>query len=103
MRKLIDIPEDGRAFKAFAGRNLIAFTDAEGDFLYVTKVPCNRCGECCMKDAPFPDDEGRCTYLIQNGNEFECNAGNMVPYDCVQYDPSDEPYCCIEYTKKRLK
>jgi len=97
----IDIPDDERRLTVFRGRELKMFT--KGDYLYTKTVSCNYCGECCLSDAPFPDDEGKCRHLARHGDVWECSAGNQVPFDCVQYDPSDKEYCCIEHTKARIK
>lgn len=103
MKVTLDIPDDGRRFTAFYGRELIAFT--KEDILYRKTVNCNRCGECCMNEPSTVfgnDDEGKCNKLVKYGDVWECAAGNQVPFDCVQYDP-DELYCCIEHTEERLR
>lgn len=107
MKKMIDIPEDGRRFTAYAGRELIAFTDADGDFLYVKTESCNYCGECCM-DSPGTvygdDDEGKCNKLKRFGDTWECTAGAEAPWNCLD-DPNREEYpmCSIRYKKRPLK
>ena len=102
---MIDIPEDGRKFRAYAGRDLIAFT--EGDFLYVKTESCNYCGECCM-DNPNTvygdDDEGKCNKLVKFGDTWECSAATEVPWNCMN-DPdlSLYPTCSIKYRKRKLR
>ena len=104
MKLTIDIPEDGRQFQAFAGRELIAFT--KGGYLYLKTQSCNYCGECCHD---FPgtiygnDSEGRCNKLVQYGDTWEYSAGNSAPFNCLG-DPieGDYPNCSIKYKKIKV-
>ena len=103
MKKMIDIPEDGRKFRAYAGRELIAFT--EGDFLYVKTESCNYCGECCMHEPSTVygnDAEGKCNMLSKNGDQWECTAGSEAPWRCLD-DPIKIDCCSIRYKKRPLK
>ena len=99
----LDIPDDGRKFRALLGRELIAFTD--GDDLVVKTQSCNLCGECCM-DSPNTvygyDDEGKCNKLVKFGDTWECTAGVEVPWFCLD-DPKDVDCCSIRYRRERIR
>lgn len=102
MKITLDIPDDGRAFKAYLGRELIAFI--EGDYLVVKTESCNYCGECCMDEPETVygvDDEGKCNKLVRFGDVWECAAGTRVPWNCLD-DPVDVPCCSIRYKKVRI-
>jgi len=104
MKITIDIPEDGRQFQAFAGRELIAFT--RDGYLYHKVASCSLCGECCM-DEPRTvygfDDEGKCNKLVRYGDTWECAAGAEAPFNCLG-DPKleDYPSCSIRYKKTKV-
>lgn len=99
----LELPDDGRQFKAFKGRELVARED--GDTLLIKTVSCNYCGECCMNSPNTPfgnDDEGKCNKLVRNGpGKWECSA-LKVPFDCLD-DPFDVDICCIKYESVRIR
>jgi hypothetical protein len=105
MKITIDIPEDGRQFQAFSGRELIAFVKGDGDTLYIKTTSCNYCGECCMESPSTiygDDEEGKCKALVRTGDIWECGVGIEVPFRCLG-DPKDVDCCSITYREVKLK
>jgi hypothetical protein len=97
------IPTDGPRTTILFGRELRYFT--KDNFLYEKIVSCNLCGECCMDNPPTPyghTEDGWCTKLEKMGDEYECTAGSMVPWNCVNQDPPPFDKCCIRYKKREL-
>ena len=97
----LDIPDDGRKFRALLGRELIAFV--EDDILYIKTQSCNFCGECCMDNPGVDDDdEGRCRNLVKSGDKWECSMGVDVPWRCLD-DPKGYDCCSIMYKKVTVR
>jgi Fe-S-cluster containining protein len=66
---------------------------------HVLTGECNRCGACCMYNAPFPDpfQDGRCKHLISDEVNaagepiFRCEIYNKRPVGCALWPDLDDP------------
>jgi len=116
MKKIIkelieNLPDWGKdqRFTILLGMELYA-SYAPGGEIFVKKIRCDFCGQCCMDLIPNHktmtpwgvDDEGKCNALRKNrsGNWICDPPGGVAlkPFSCMQ-DPlkSNTPECCIRY------
>ena len=106
----LEIPDsmaDQRLTLIAGSRELVAKKNPVEDWWLVKKTRCNFCGECCMAIGDNwafpPDDEGKCTKLVKDGDKWKCSAKYNTPVRCIP-DPLKEnaPGCCITYETQKV-